>query len=138
MPNTLYSILGLDDDATLDDITRAYQVRKQKLEHDMDLDSQNEMKLAQQAFSILSNPMQREKYDRELKERAARDNTAIYHMDEARQEGGGKAVRLLLLFAVMLAGYLAYQHYSTGQAHAVAQSGISQTDASADSAASQQ
>jgi DnaJ-class molecular chaperone len=138
MPNTLYSILGLDDDATLDDITRAYQVRKQKLEHDMDPDSQNELKLAQQAFSILSNPTQREKYDLELKERAARDSAAIYHMNDARQAGGRKVVRLLLLFAVLLVGYLAYQHYSTGQAHAVVQAGASQAKISPDAAASQQ
>ena len=138
MPNTLYSILGLDDDATLEDITRAYQVRKQKLEHDMDPDSQNEMKLAQQAFSILSNPTQREKYDQELKERAARDNTVIYHTSETGQEGSGKAVRLLLLFAAIAIGYLAYQHYSTGQVHAVAHASVSQTNTAPDPAASQQ
>ena len=127
MPNTLYSILGLDDTASLEDITQAYQVRKQKLEHDMDPDSQNELKLAQQAHSVLSNPTQRRKYDQSLKERIARNNAVIYHSDETRHGSGGTLIKFLVLSALAFSGYLAYHHYIHEQAQANAHTGSSQT-----------
>lgn len=60
-----YKILGVDSDATLEEIKRAYR-RKAKMYHpDINKanDSQEKMKAINVAYDVLSDPVARERYD---------------------------------------------------------------------------
>jgi curved DNA-binding protein CbpA len=64
-----YATLGVNSLATLEKIRAAYHVLARKLHPDLhpgDKDSEDEFKRISLAYSVLSDPRQRERYDREL------------------------------------------------------------------------
>ena len=62
-----YEVLGLDRNATSDDIKRAFRSLARKFHPDKnpdDPDSESKFKEVQEAYAILSNPDEKSKYDR--------------------------------------------------------------------------
>ena len=62
-----YEVLGLDRNATSDDIKRAFRSLARKFHPDKnpdDPDSRSKFKEVQEAYAILSNPDEKSKYDR--------------------------------------------------------------------------
>jgi curved DNA-binding protein CbpA len=109
MKNTLYDVLGITDKAPPEEVMEAYHALKEELQDAADPESQNRMKLVRQAYVILSDPMQREKYDQSIKFDALKSNTVIQY--EPRDEGSGWAMKLLLAAAIVAVGYFGYQRY---------------------------
>lgn len=114
MKLTLYSILDLSADASPEEIDTAYQREKKRLEPHANHDSLNEMKLVQEAYATLSDPERRKQYDQSLKDNIARNNAVIYYSQDTRKHGGA-TIRLLMISSLIVAGYLAFQHYSQSQ-----------------------
>jgi curved DNA-binding protein CbpA len=127
MKNTLYAILGIDDKATLEVIAAAYRVREKRLRYAGDHDSQNELKLVQHAFEILSDPEQREKYDQRLKAEKTLSNTVIYYSSESRQGSHG-ALKLIVVFALVIVGFMIYQNHFQKHSWVAASSGSMTAD----------
>lgn len=63
---TLYNVLKIDNKANPEMIRAAYEARLGELRNAVDHESQNELKLAQQAFAILGNPAKKTAYDDSL------------------------------------------------------------------------
>lgn len=65
-----YSILGIEEDATQDEVKRAYRKLAKTLHPDLNKeapdDAAERFKKVKDAYEILSNPLKREKYDLEL------------------------------------------------------------------------
>jgi molecular chaperone DnaJ len=65
-----YSILGIGDDATQEEVKKAYRKLAKELHPDMNKESEIEaaenFKSIKEAYEVLSNPLKREKYDLQL------------------------------------------------------------------------
>jgi molecular chaperone DnaJ len=65
-----YSILGVEDDATQEEVKKAYRKLAKTLHPDINKDdhiaASDRFKKVKEAYEILSNPLKREKYDLEL------------------------------------------------------------------------
>ncbi len=118
MRSTLYEVLGVSEEASREEIAVAYQVRHDALHAASGPDSQADLKLLQEAHAILSDPVERMKYDQRLKAEAARNNRAVYY--EEASGGSGWLVKAFLLVALAAGGYFAYSHYVHGKAQAPA------------------
>lgn len=70
---TLYSILGLDSDATAQQIEQAYKTQLAKVEAELITDSERHNRLValSETYSVLSNPVTRKAYDQKLLTNAA-------------------------------------------------------------------
>lgn len=112
MKNTLYVVLGIDDQTSLEEMAAAYQMHEKRLKHAGDNDAQNELKLIRQAYAVLSDPARRAKYDLSLKLEATQRNKVIYYSDETRQGGNGM-LKLAVVCGLVLAAYLAYHYYQS-------------------------
>ncbi len=70
MVDDYYSILNIEDDATQEEVKRAYRKLAKTLHPDLNKDvlggSAEEFKRVKEAYEVLSNPLKREKYDLEL------------------------------------------------------------------------
>ncbi|MBN1389889.1 MAG: DnaJ domain-containing protein [Candidatus Thermoplasmatota archaeon] len=70
MADDHYTILGIEDDATQDDVKKAYRKLAKNLHPDLNKDDStgaaDRFKKVKEAYEILSNPLKREKYDLEL------------------------------------------------------------------------
>ncbi|MGA1822831.1 MAG: DnaJ C-terminal domain-containing protein [Thermoplasmatota archaeon] len=70
MAEDYYAILGVEDDATQDDVKRAYRKHAKSLHPDLNKDNPTEaahhFKMVKEAYEVLSNPLKREKYDLKL------------------------------------------------------------------------
>jgi hypothetical protein len=76
MPKNYYVLLGLDSDATQDEIKSAYR-RKVKRLHPDQFEGGSEPFLAlQEAYEVLCDPVRRRRYDGELARRRGTDHTA--------------------------------------------------------------
>ncbi|MFO8050680.1 MAG: DnaJ C-terminal domain-containing protein [Thermoplasmatota archaeon] len=73
MDDDYYSILGIEDDATQDEVKRAYRKLAKTLHPDLNKDTHDDaavnFKKVKDAYEVLSNPLKREKYDLELMRR---------------------------------------------------------------------
>jgi molecular chaperone DnaJ len=65
-----YAILGIEEDATQEEVKKAYRKLAKNLHPDLNKDDQrgaaDRFKKVKEAYEILSNPLKREKYDLEL------------------------------------------------------------------------
>ena len=114
MKRSLYDVLGVDDKADVEAVENAYQVKAVELKRAFDDESQNDLKLLEHARTILSDPEQRAKYDKQLKLDKLKRTSAIQH-EEKKKEG---SLMPLLLIALVLSGmvYFGYRHYTKEQA----------------------
>lgn len=62
----LYGILGVDHNASVDEIRRAYRRLARELHPDINPDSADRFKAVTHAYNILSDPEQRQRYDRHV------------------------------------------------------------------------
>lgn len=101
---TLYAILGVAENAGLDDIQRAYESRLGSLGPE---DSMLETAI-KEAWSILSNPARRKRYDDSLNQTRMQDQALAY---EEVPAGGffGKFLLLLGLIALVGGGWYFYR-----------------------------
>jgi len=114
MKNTLYAVLGIDGQTSLEEMAAAYQRHENRLKHAGDNDAQNELKLIRQAYAVLSDPERRAQYDLSLKLEETQRNKVIYYSNETRQGGSGMR-KLAVLCGLVLAAYLAYHYYQSPQ-----------------------
>jgi curved DNA-binding protein CbpA len=110
MKKTLYDVLQVSEKASLENIEAAYQALKVKFKNAVDHESQNEFKLVQQAYIVLSDQKQRDKYDQGLKLQIAQNNAPVYYSDEPA--GSSWTTKFILLIAIATTGYFAYQHFN--------------------------
>jgi molecular chaperone DnaJ len=70
LADDFYAILGIEDDATQDEVKKAYRKLAKNLHPDLNKDDPTgiaeHFKKVKEAYEILSNPLKREKYDLEL------------------------------------------------------------------------
>lgn len=114
MKKTLYDYLELDSKASVEEIGAAYQAKRTRLINATDHESQNELKFAQQAYSVLSDQRQRAKYDQSLASMESADKSIIYYSNNAPGSGRHPLVTLILLSVIAFAGYEAYLQYFPG------------------------
>lgn len=107
MKKTLYDVLGVNNNASQEEIKVAYQAKKETLENATDHDSQNELKIVQQSFSILSDPKQRSSYDQRLNSINSANNSISY--SDVETSNGGVFVKILILLFFMIGAYEIYQ-----------------------------
>ncbi|MGA1848360.1 MAG: DnaJ C-terminal domain-containing protein [Thermoplasmatota archaeon] len=86
MGDDYYAILGIEEDATQEEVKRAYRKLAKNLHPDLNKDDQkgaaDRFKKVKEAYEILSNPLKREKYDLELM-RMAKGGPAGYQPQAA-------------------------------------------------------
>lgn len=133
MKKTLYDVLQIDEKASKDHIDAAYQAQKERFGNAFDHESQNELKLVQQAYVVLSDQKQRDKYDQGLKLQAAQNNSVIYYSNES--SGGSSVTKFILIILIVTAGYLAYQHFNKPVENASASSQDASTQPEANNSA---
>ena len=70
MVDNYYEVLGIEDDATQDEVKKAYRKLAKELHPDINKDDPNQaaekFKVVKDSYEILSNPLKREKYDLQL------------------------------------------------------------------------
>jgi curved DNA-binding protein CbpA len=86
-----YSLLGIDADATVDDIRGAYRVRKDGLDTGSEAGRADAVKL-NKAWNVLSDPYQRGRYD-EQRTTAAEEGTLDADADEAAPSANGSGTK---------------------------------------------
>jgi len=109
MKRTLYDVLQVDKQASPEHIAAACRAQKEKLGTAADHDSQNELKLVQEAFAILSDPQQRSRYDQRLNTEISHKNSVIFYSKTSST--GRLGTRLFFLLIIFIAGIAAYQRY---------------------------
>ncbi|ADE11112.1 J domain-containing protein [Sideroxydans lithotrophicus] len=114
MKKTLYDILRVDNNASSERIDAAYLTQKKILQNAADQESQNDLKLVQHAYLVLSDRGQRDKYDQSLKRQIARDNSLIYYSDAYTDRSW--PTRFLFLIAIAAAVFFAFQHVNKSNA----------------------
>lgn len=119
---SLYDVLGVDGESSTSDIESAYQAKSVELKGAFDEESLNEMKLLEHAHTVLTDPEQRLKYNKQLKLEKLMQSSAIQQREEKKKEGG--LMPLLLIVLVMSVGlFFGYRHYArehTAQQHSAA------------------
>ncbi|MBI1891882.1 MAG: trypsin-like peptidase domain-containing protein [Burkholderiales bacterium] len=102
MKKTLYDILRVAQDASADDIARAYQDASEKLQT-ADKHDANALIAVREAFQVLSNTQRRAAYDASLASRAAPAlSRSTFEDDESRSSGHMKWIIGLVLVAGIL------------------------------------
>ena len=84
-----YEVLGLDRNATSDDIKRAFRSLARKFHPDKnpdDPDSESKFKEVQEAYAILSNPDEKSKIKRPKKGKIISNSDFVVLQDQKRQE----------------------------------------------------
>lgn len=126
MKNTLYTTLGVDRNASFEEIVAAYRMRLEALGEVVDYEAQNEAKFVREAYAVLSDPKLRSKYDDSLNARTALENTVIFYSGDMREDGMGWPLKILILVLVCLAVYGGYRYYfQSASADVVSQQEIS-------------
>lgn len=78
MVEDYYAILNIEDDATQDEVKRAYRRMAKTLHPDLNKDdpdgASNRFNKVKEAYEILSNPLKREKYDLEMMRNSGNGN----------------------------------------------------------------
>lgn len=111
---TLYDVLHVSRKATQEIIDAAYGVLHEKFKDAVDPDSQNEMKLVQQAYKVLSDPNQKAMYDLSIKPGAARPNIQLYPdgMVEEVPTGNNGVLKWVVLAALVIGGVALYLNHT--------------------------
>ncbi len=63
MTKPLYDTLGVNEDATAEEIKKAYRDKSKETHPDKETGNKEQFQLIQHAYSVLSNPAKRERYD---------------------------------------------------------------------------
>jgi len=71
MDNNLYSLLGVDTNASSDELKKAYREKAKALHPDRSPSTVDQFKAVVEAYKILSNPKSREDYDRNQKAKSS-------------------------------------------------------------------
>lgn len=112
---TLYSILGVGSEATTEQIERAYTNFRSKLQSGADglstEEISNQMVAIREAYSTLTNPILRQRYDQKISEtnfQYADGGSGYAHAVESGRSFGFKTV--LLVGVIVLAGIYLYNN----------------------------
>lgn len=106
MKSTVYDILRVGEKASSDEISAAYQERRLQLVNVGDQESQNELKLVQHAFEILSDKNQRTRYD----QRQYSQGNAGKDQSMLSTNMGNSGIAWLFIIAILIgAGCFFYQ-----------------------------
>ncbi|HRE16349.1 MAG TPA: hypothetical protein PLW86_04670, partial [Rhodocyclaceae bacterium] len=125
---SLYTILGLEASATLEEIEAAYARLRQAGQGDTD-----DASLRRMAYETLRNPEQRAAYDRKQARQAAGSTAAMTQYEPARS-GGGRLRLVVLLAVVALAAYWWYSQRARQSAPARADADLPPTASVAEKA----
>ncbi|HEX5392369.1 MAG TPA: trypsin-like peptidase domain-containing protein [Rhodocyclaceae bacterium] len=111
---TLYGILGIGADATMEEILHAYEQQKQALERCASTEERrNGLAFNEYAKEHLTDPRKRALYDRKLQEAAAIEiHEASTAIPSTPQGSGSSALLRLMLLAALSGGLIyAWKHY---------------------------
>jgi len=105
MKKNLYNVLQVNDGADLGTIEAAYQTRSAALMNAIDQESQNELKLIRQAYTILRDPVQKASYDKNLARSRGQDKTSIIIHDNFYHKPKGYPILIIVVVGFVAAGF---------------------------------
>lgn len=106
MKKNLYNVLQVNDGADLGTIEAAYQTRSAALMNSTDQESQNELKLIREAYTILRDPVQKASYDRNLARARGQDKTSIIIHDNFHRKSRGYPILITVVVVGSVAAVL--------------------------------